>query len=318
MNDKLHGMGSFGRDDLSLLQRFAIQCGISLRNAGSSATFQSASPTVGQSGAVLTPQFGPKSAAAAAAAASQDRAGRSSSPDIPHSPEAPLGSSRRSRRKQRTEDVGSQCNLLNAPPLTKLKKEHGLTKHGSRANDTANDTDETLTKHGSRAGGGGANDGVNESALPHVVHERYQESVAAAAAKAQASVLDAHHGARAHNDARARPPDGSQMNGSGGRMLAMTPRAARLFEDGMPSAPQECIPPAPHTPPPRSSHTPPPPPPRTPSTSLTAGDQHGDRREVSWRAGQGTGGSSGRRDPNPDHDGAMSGAMSVVGKASRT
>ena len=208
-------MGSFGRDDLSLLQRFAIQCGISLRNAGSSATFQSASPTVGQSGAVLIPQFGPKSAAAAAAAASQDRAGRSSSPDIPHSPEAPLGSSRRSRRKQRTEDVGSQCNLLDAPPLTKLKKEHGLTKHGPRA------------------GGGGANDGVNESALPHVVHERYQESVAAAAAKAQASVLDAHHGAHAHNDARARPPDGAQMNGSGGRMLAMTPRAARLFEDGM-------------------------------------------------------------------------------------
>ena len=300
MNDKLHGMGSFGRDDLSLLQRFAIQCGISLRNAGSSATFQSASPTVGQSGAVLIPQFGPKSAAAAAAAASQDRAGRSSSPDIPHSPEAPLGSSRRSRRKQRTEDVGSQCNLLDAPPLTKLKKEHGLTKHGPRA------------------GGGGANDGANDSALPHVVHERYQESVAAAAAKAQASVLDAHHGAHAHNDARARPPDGSQMNGSGGRMLAMTPRAARLFEDGMPSAPQECIPPAPHTPPPRSSHTPPPPPPRTPSTSLTAGDRHGDRREVSWRAGQETGGSSGRRDPNPDHDGAMSGAMSVVGKASRT
>ena len=305
MNDKLHGMGSFGRDDLSLLQRFAIQCGISLRNAGSSATFQSASPTVGPSGAVLIPQFGPKSAAAAAAAASQDRAGRSSSPDIPHSPEAPLGSSRRSRRKQRTEDVGSQCNLLDAPPLTKLKKEHGLTKH-------------ELTKHGPRAGGGGANDGANESALPHVVHERYQESVAAAAAKAQASVLDAHHGAHAHNDARARPPDGPQMNGSGGRMLAMTPRAARLFEDGMPSAPQECIPPAPHTPPPRSSHTPPPPPPRTPSTSLTAGDRHGDRREVSWRAEQGTGGSSGRRDPNPDHDGAMPGAMSVVGKASRT
>ena len=133
VNDKLHGMGSFGRDDLSLLQRFAIQCGISLRNAGSSATFQSASPTVGQSGAVLIPQFGPKSAAAAAAAVSQDRAGRSSSPDIPHSPEAPLGSSRRSRRKQRTEDVGSQCNLLNAPSLTKLKKEHGLTKHGPRA-----------------------------------------------------------------------------------------------------------------------------------------------------------------------------------------
>mgnify|MGYP007078257540 CR=1 FL=1 len=32
MVDK-HGGGSFGRDDLLLLQRFAVQCGISLRNA---------------------------------------------------------------------------------------------------------------------------------------------------------------------------------------------------------------------------------------------------------------------------------------------
>ena len=169
VNDKLHGMGSFGRDDLSLLQRFAIQCGISLRNAGSSATFQSASPTVGPSGAVLIPQFGPKSAAAAAAAASQDRAGRSSSPNSSHSPEAPLGSSRRSRHKQRTEEVGLQCNLLNAPPLNKLKKELELTKHERRPGG------------GGAHDGASANDGANDAATPLVVHQRYQESVSAAA-----------------------------------------------------------------------------------------------------------------------------------------
>jgi hypothetical protein len=176
VNDKLHGMGSFGRDDLALLQRFAVQCGISLRNAGSSASFQSASPTVGPSGAVLSPQFGPKSAAAAAAAASQDRAGRSSSPNSSHSPEAPIGSSRRSRHKQRTEDVGLQCNLLNAPPLNKLKKDHELTKHerrpgGGGANDGANDAND----------GASANDGADDAATPLVVHQRYQESVSAAA-----------------------------------------------------------------------------------------------------------------------------------------
>jgi hypothetical protein len=180
VNDKLHGMGSFGRDDLALLQRFAVQCGISLRNAGSSASFQSASPTVGPSGAVLSPQFGPKSAAAAAAAAaaaSQDRAGRSSSPNSSHSPEAPLGSSRRSRHKQRTEEVGLQCNLLNAPPLNKLKKELELTKHerrpggGGGANDGANDAND----------GASANDGADDAATPLVVHQRYQESVSAAA-----------------------------------------------------------------------------------------------------------------------------------------
>ena len=170
VNDKLHGMGSFGRDDLALLQRFAVQCGISLRNAGSSASFQSASPTVGPSGAVLSPQFGPKSAAAAAAAASQDRAGRSSSPNSSHSPEAPpIGSSRRSRHKQRTEDVGLQCNLLNAPPLNKLKKDHELTKHERRpGGGGAND-------------GASANDGANDAATHLVVHQRYQESVSAAA-----------------------------------------------------------------------------------------------------------------------------------------
>ena len=180
VNDKLHGMGSFGRDDLALLQRFAVQCGISLRNAGSSASFQSASPTVGPSGAVLSPQFGPKSAAAAAAAAaaaSQDRAGRSSSPNSSHSPEAPpLGSSRRSRHKQRTEDVGLQCNLLNAPPLNKLKKDHELTKHerrpgGGGANDGASAND----------GANDADDGANDAATHLVVHQRYQESVSAAA-----------------------------------------------------------------------------------------------------------------------------------------
>ena len=182
VNDKLHGMGSFGRDDLALLQRFAVQCGISLRNAGSSASFQSASTavlpsTVGPSGAVLSPQFGPKSAAAAAAAASQDRAGRSSSPNSSHSPEVPLGSSRRSRHKQRTEDVGLQCNLLNAPPLNKLKKELELTKHerrpggGGGANDGANDAND----------GASANDGADDAATPLVVHQRYQESVSAAA-----------------------------------------------------------------------------------------------------------------------------------------
>ena len=94
----------------------------------------------------------------------------------------------------------------------------------------------------------------------------------------------------------------------------------------MPSAPQEGMASVPHEPPPRTPHAPrpqllwtpqmpPPSPPRTPSTNLTAGDRHGDRREVSRRAGHGTGGSPGRRDPDdPDHDAAMS----VVGKASYT
>jgi hypothetical protein len=66
--------------------------------------------------------------------------------------------------------VGLQCNLLNAPPLNKLKKEHELTKHerrpgGGGANDGAND----------------ANDGADDAATPLVVHQRYQESVSAAA-----------------------------------------------------------------------------------------------------------------------------------------
>jgi hypothetical protein len=197
--------------------------------------------------------------------------------------------------------VGLQCNLLNAPPLIKLKKEHELTKHERRlGGGGAND-------------GASANDGANDAATPVVVHQRYQESVAAAAAKAQASVLDAHHGTHANNDARARPLDVSRM--SGDRGVAMTPRAARLLEDCMPSAPQEGMAPVPHAPPPRTPHAPRPQLLWTPSTNLTAGDRHGDRKEVSRRAGHGTGGSPGRRDPDdPDHDAAMS----VVEKASYT
>ena len=42
--DKQTGGSGFGRDDLVLLQRFAIQCGISLRNAGG-AQFTSAAPS---------------------------------------------------------------------------------------------------------------------------------------------------------------------------------------------------------------------------------------------------------------------------------
>jgi hypothetical protein len=65
--------------------------------------------------------------------------------------------------------VGLQCNLLNAPPLNKLKKDHELTKHERRpGGGGAND-------------GASANDGADDAATPLVVHQRYQESVSAAA-----------------------------------------------------------------------------------------------------------------------------------------
>jgi len=106
VNDKQHGAGSFGRDDLVLLQRFAIQCGISLRNAGGSQFTQPA-----PQGAVLTPRATvPKT---------------SPLPPAPPSGAHPASegfSPTRRPRKVRAEDAATQCNLLEAPPLKMLPR----------------------------------------------------------------------------------------------------------------------------------------------------------------------------------------------------
>ena len=94
--------GSFGRDDVVLLQRFAVQCGVSLRNAGGF-TCSSAAPI----GAMVSPHS----------------AGRMQAPSRPGGKEVWLHTGRSPKlmaQRPRTSDHAVQCDLLDIPPVKKL------------------------------------------------------------------------------------------------------------------------------------------------------------------------------------------------------
>lgn len=122
--DRQHG-GSFGRDDVVLLQRFATQCGVSLRNAGGAASFSSAVPT----GQVLMPRAtthrnmaaitsgGVASGGAAAGgtsspsssslpASAREKPGRACGGSVGAASEAAKS------RRPRTSDAAVQCELI--------------------------------------------------------------------------------------------------------------------------------------------------------------------------------------------------------------
>ena len=93
--------GSFGRDDVVLLQRFAVQCGVSLRNAGGF-TCSSAAPI----GAMVSPHS----------------AGRMQAPSRPGGKEVWLHTGRSPKlmaQRPRTSDHAVQCDLLDIPPVKK-------------------------------------------------------------------------------------------------------------------------------------------------------------------------------------------------------
>lgn len=107
--DRQHG-GSFGRDDVVLLQRFAMQCGVSIRNAGGAA-FSSGVAT----GQTLTPRAtthrtmasvtGPISAAASG---SNAKPGRACGAGVVAAAESVKS------RRPRTSDASVQCELIGA------------------------------------------------------------------------------------------------------------------------------------------------------------------------------------------------------------
>jgi hypothetical protein len=114
--DKDGGGRAFGRDDLVLLQRFAIQCGISLRNAGST-SFSSAAPRGATLKQCHMPRrgAGPPSSQAAAGGAALDDSPRTASlaPPPPRSPREGGGRAPRpSQSRPRTSDASCQCELI--------------------------------------------------------------------------------------------------------------------------------------------------------------------------------------------------------------
>ena len=96
--------GSFGRDDVVLLQRFAVQCGISLRNAGGVTSVSVSAAPVGE---VLSPKLVTNRRPAHQRVASAENQKGA----LP------------SRPRPRTSDHATQCDdlLLGVPPLVKLE-----------------------------------------------------------------------------------------------------------------------------------------------------------------------------------------------------
>ena len=105
--DKQQGGVAFGRDDLALLQRFAIQCGVSIRNAGG-IHHSSAAPT-GE--AIVSLRIPPRQPTSAQPPSSQAVAlgGGSGAGTLapPPSPQRLVP-----RRMPRTSDASCQCELL--------------------------------------------------------------------------------------------------------------------------------------------------------------------------------------------------------------
>lgn len=109
--DKQTG-GSFGRDDVVLLQRFAVQCGISLRNAGGTTYSATAAPT----GEMMSPRNGgPASSGHRPRSLPRGDAAEAGGRTSTHTP---------ARRAPRTSDHACQCDLFPAPPLQKLRPLH--------------------------------------------------------------------------------------------------------------------------------------------------------------------------------------------------
>ena len=90
-------------DDVVLLQRFATQCGVSLRNAGG-VQYASPAPT----GDVISPRHG------GARRRPATRPAADSGERVPGRPPPMV------RSRTRTSDHAVQCDLLDAPPLAKL------------------------------------------------------------------------------------------------------------------------------------------------------------------------------------------------------
>lgn len=115
--DKDGGGRAFGRDDLVLLQRFAIQCGISLRNAGST-SFSSAAPQGATLKQCHMPRRGPgppSSQAAPGGAALDDspRSAVTAASLVPPPPRSPREGGRTPRpSRPRTSDASCQCELI--------------------------------------------------------------------------------------------------------------------------------------------------------------------------------------------------------------
>jgi hypothetical protein len=98
-----HAGGSFGRDDLILLQRFAMQCGVSLRNVGGR-TFTSAAPT----GIALSPRNPGTKTAGTPGRTLRDAKATVEADGTPQRPTMP--------RRPRTTDACVQCELLTDRP----------------------------------------------------------------------------------------------------------------------------------------------------------------------------------------------------------
>lgn len=119
-----HNGDKFGRDDVAILQRFAVQCGISLRNLGGRvADASNGLPT--RENLAPRPGFDPRSVTPALTAPSSGQSGLPTPTGArapPSTPRSGVRAKDEASKEPRTADAGVQCERVSAPELKFLAR----------------------------------------------------------------------------------------------------------------------------------------------------------------------------------------------------